>query len=810
MTETRKKLSVKYDGLMNISTGSSRKSRKWKSRSVSWSGLLSRLAVTKRTHETQKEYLRMDKEEQDRLKDVGGFVGGVLEDGQRKASCMGDRQLVTLDADYANTDFWDTVQLLTDFACCIYSTHKHRKETPRYRWVIPLSRPVSPDEYQAVSRKIADMVGIDLFDDTTYQPHRLMYWPSSSADGEYVFRYRDSRWLDPDEVLGEYEDWRDQSEWPVSSRQDTLIRKEMKKQQDPLEKKGMVGRFCRAYSIGEAIAEFLPEVYTECSKSDRYTFTAGSSTGGAVVYDGKFLYSHHATDPCSMKLVNAFDLVRIHLYGDMDEGRKEAPGKMPSFTAMCELASKDDEVKKLAVKEGLASDAEMFEDLGEDEADEDLGWTSKLKCDGRTGKILSTRENIRTILLNDRHFRGVFGWDAFSQRIALTGRAPWRPEDDREPYWGDADDAQARYIMETCYGIDSRPKIEDEILSVASMHPFHKVRDYLNGLEWDGTTRMDRLFIDVLGAEDTPYIREVTRKMLIAAVSRVMEPGIKFDYMVVLEGPQGIGKSYLLKKLGGKWFSDSLTTVQGKEAYEQLRGAWIVEMSELAALKKSDIEPIKQFISKQVDTYRVAYGRRLSEFPRQCIFVGTTNESMFLRDRSGNRRFWPVHCGACEPVRSLWSDDADEYIGQIWAEAVAAFRAGEDVWIGAEMECMARKVQEAHTEENVLVGMVAEFLAKPVPENWYDLDIVSRKEIIQGCGFAVEEGSTMLRDKVCPAEIWVELLGGDLRRFDLHSKKEIRDALDRQEGWEFGSNRRFGTCYGRQRCWTRVDWKQNQ
>ena len=204
MTETRKKLSVKNDGLMNISTGSSRKSRKWKSRSVSWSGLLSRLAVTKRTHETQKEYLRMDKEEQDRLKDVGGFVGGVLEDGQRKASCMGDRQLVTLDADYANTDFWDTVQLLTDFACCIYSTHKHRKETPRYRWVIPLSRPVSPDEYQAVSRKIADMVGIDLFDDTTYQPHRLMYWPSSSADGEYVFRYRDSRWLDPDEVLGEY------------------------------------------------------------------------------------------------------------------------------------------------------------------------------------------------------------------------------------------------------------------------------------------------------------------------------------------------------------------------------------------------------------------------------------------------------------------------------------------------------------------------------------------------------------------------------------------------------------------------------
>lgn len=212
---------------------------------------------------------------------------------------------------------------------------------------------------------------------------------------------------------------------------------------------------------------------------------------------------------------------------------------------------------------------------------------------------------------------------------------------------------------------------------------------------------------------------------------------------------------------------------------------------------------MKQFISKQVDSYRVAYGRRMSEFPRQCVFIGTTNESTFLRDSTGNRRFWPVSCGVCEPVRSLWSDESTEWIHQVWAEALEAYKGGETVWLGAEIEQEAVKAQEAHTEENELVGMVAEFLDKPVPANWYDLDISVRKEVMQGTGFEVDEADSVLRDKVCLAEIWVEMLGGDMTRFDFHSKKRIADAMNKIPWWVKGTTSRFGSSYGTQKCWKR-------
>ncbi len=804
---TVKKVQIAYDGLLTISVGSSRKSKRWKPKSISWSGLLEYLSSTRRTTEIQSEYRAMSKDEQDSIKDVGGFIGGKLKGDNRNAANMGTRQLVTLDADYARKDFWSIVELLTGFASCIYSTHKHTNEIPRLRWVIPLSRPVNPDEYQAVARKLASMVGIDNFDDTTYQPHRLMYWPSTSMDGEYVFKYKDSQWASPDQLLAEYgEDWTDQSLWPVSSRQSQLIQREMKKQQDPLEKSGIVGQFCRAYTIQDAITEFLADEYEECVGGNRYTYKAGSSTGGAVVYDDKFLYSHHATDPGSMQLLNAFDLVRVHRFGAMDDGKGAdvASTALPSYKAMCEFAAKDKAVKVLAVREAQSNAQEFFEDLGDEESEDDLAWAEKLRCNGKTGKVLSTRENIRLILMNDKHFKGVLGWDSFAQRLAMVRKASWRSADDDNPFWDDADDSQVRYLLETCYEIDSRPKIEDEVLNVASMNKFHRVRDFLNSLTWDNRPRMDCLFIDFLGAEDKPYTRTVTRKMLIAAVGRVMSPGLKFDNMIVLDGPQGIGKSYLLKKLGGRWFSDSLTTVQGKEAYEQLRGAWIIEMSELAALKKSDIEPVKQFISKQVDSYRVAYGRRMSEFPRQCVFVGTTNESTFLRDSTGNRRFWPVPCGVCKPHMSLWSDKSTEYIHQVWAEAVVAYKSGESVWLGAEMEQEAVKAQEAHTEENELIGMIAEFLDKPIPPNWYQLDIGVRKEVMQGTGFDVDPADSMLRDKICLAEIWVEMLNGDRNRFDFSSKKKIADAMRKLPGWVQGSTGKFGNGYGTQKCWKRV------
>ena len=771
---------ITHDGLLTISTGSSRKTKVWKQKQVSWSQLLQRLSNTKRTNETQAQYFKLGKARQDEIKDVGGFVGGELENGRRTALTTISRQLITLDADFAEQNLWEKIIQSFDNAACVYSTHKHTKEKPRLRIVIPLDRPVTPDEYQAISRKVAEGFGIENFDDTTYQPHRLMYFPSTSSDAEFYFQWQDGEFLSADKILTAYDDWQDQTTWARSSRSQENVQHELKKAQDPLTKQGLIGAFCRCYSISEVIAEYLPEVYSECGK-DRYTFTQGTSSGGAIVFDDKFLYSFHATDPCSLKLCNAFDLVRIHKFGELDEGKEKRDiTSMPSHLKMLELASKDDRVKILITEETMAE----FDDLGDEK--QNMQWSAKLRRHPKTGAILPTRSNIRIILENDARLKNCFGYDLFSQRIAITKKLFWRSKEDNAAYWNEGDDAQLRYYLETYYDIDNKAKIEDEITNVALNNSFHRVREYLRGLKWDGTPRMDKLFITYLGAEDNSYTRTVTRKSLLAAVGRVMTPGIKFDNVIVLEGEQGIGKSELLSKLGKKWFSDTLLEMQSKDALDSLRGYWIIEIAELDAMKKSEIAAVKKFISKKVDSFRGFYGKRTQDFPRQCIFFGTTNEKIFLKDKTGNRRFFPISASSARREKNIFLDENIDYeIDQIWAEAVAAWDSGENIWIGYEMEQIAKKIQEQHTEENPLVGMIEEYLNKKIPANWYERDLQRRIEFIRGIGdFDEAETEKIQRQKICTAEIWCELLGGDMKKLTPYESKNIIDALMSLQDWE--------------------------
>lgn len=800
--KSKMQFKLKHDGQITVAVGKSRYEKNWRNIEMLWSELAKKLSETIRTRETLVEFGKMTKKQQDGIKDVGGFVGGPLKGGRRTSENAAWRQIVTLDADYADEGLWDSVSLfLGDVAALAYSTHKHTPKKPRLRLVLPLSRPVTPDEYQAISRRIAADMGIDLFDDTTYQPHRLMYWPSTAADGTIFFGYQDGPWIDADECLAQYGDWQDQSLWPVSSRTHDVIKREIKKQENPLEKKGVVGAFCRTYTVQAAIDKYLLDVYESCAMEDRYTFLEGTSSAGAVVYEDMFLYSHHATDPVSMKLVNAFDLVRIHKFGAQDEDIE--PGtptvKMPSYTQMRRLAIADEAVKVLIGKEQL-------EEAGLEFDDESADWLGELKRDPKNGKMLSTRFNVRLILERDPQIKKRFAWDDFSKRIVLCADLPWRPTE-RGKFWSDADDAALRYYLETYYDLDSVKKIDDEVVNMANTLAFHKVREYLDELNWDGAKRIETMFIDYLGAEDSPYTRAVTRKMLIAAVGRVLQPGIKFDNMVVLVGPQGVGKSYLSKLLAKDWFSDSLTTVQGKEAYEQLRGAWIVELAELSVLKKAEVEAIKQFISKQEDSYRVAYGKQISVFPRQCIFIGTTNDVTFLKDRTGNRRFWPVVVGAQKKTKSLWSDNIEYEIDQIWAEARAVWDEGESLYIGTDMERAAKLVQQQHTEENPLTGPIQEYLEKELPQNWNELDIAERRGFIRGDGFDTDMEGAVKRDKVCALEVWVELLGGDLKRFPAADRRDINDVLRNTPGWNVykdgESKLRFGNYYGGQRAYIR-------
>ena len=794
---------IKYDGLISIATGSSAHAKTWKNKNIQWSDLVKKLSNTTRTPETEAEYKKLNKSEKGRIKDVGGFVGGCLKEGKRRKANVQNRSLLTLDLDYVDGDVWESINILYDFSVCMYSTHTHTPENPRYRLIIPLLRPVLPEEYQAIGRMVANDLGIDQFDDTTYDPERLMFWPSTSSDGEYVFKFQDLKWLNPEEVLDRYTfGWQDISYWPESSRTRAKMNKALKKQEDPLEKKGIIGAFCRTYTITEAIEKFLPETYIPGKDNTRYTYAEGSTTGGVVIYDDKFSYSHHGTDPASNVLCNAFDLVRIHKFGDLDSNASEdtTVSKLPSFTKMKEFASTDKEVQITLGKERMQSAKEDFE--AEEDEDNEVKWLSELAYTDQ-GKLRSTISNFLLIIENEPLLKDKIIYNEFSNRANVTGQLPWRRKGNMQD-WSDTDDSGLRDFIEKYYGISSTTKCADALVLTFEKHSFNPIKDYLEGLTWDGEKRIETLFIDYLGAEDNLYTRCVARKILVAAVARVMEPGIKFDNMPVLAGPQGIGKSTLIRKLGMDWFSDSLTTVSGKEAYEQLQGVWILEMGEMMATRKADIEATKQFLSKTEDIYRVAYGRRTSRFKRQCVFIGTTNDREFLRDKTGNRRFWPIDVGVI-PIKKSVFDMTQEDIDQIWAEAVQLYKDKEPLYLNNEEEKEAIRQQENHSETNAKAGLVEEYLNKPITENWYKKSIAERKAYIQGGDFGEEPQGDIKRSKVCIMEIWVELFNGDPKQLTPMNSREINDILAGLKEWQKSKGAlRFGA-YGTQRAYIRKE-----
>lgn len=794
---------ITYDGPFDIATGRSRKETHWRNRETTWGAFLNKVKETHRTAEKLSEYMASKKTRQDEIKDVGGFVGGYVNKGRRKASNITHRQLITLDIDFAEGEIWEDFCLMYGCAAAIYSTHKHRPDNQRLRLIIPLDRPVGTDEYVAIARRIAGDLDINAFDDTTFEPSRLMYWPSTAKDGEYLFEYQDGEWLSADEVLSTYKNWQDASEWPISDRVEKVITREIKKQGDPLEKSGVVGAFCRTYNIHEAIEAFLPDVYVECDMENRYTFKEGSTAAGLVVYDDKFTYSHHGTDPTSGKTCNAFDLVRLHLYSLKDEDVKEGtPGnRMPSYTAMVEFASKDPKVRKqLGIERLQDAKADFFEDFEE----EDDTWLEKLDVDGK-GNPRSTINNVRLILDNHPLLKDRFALNKFENREVALRDLPWRKVDPQLPYLTDKDDAGIRHFLERDFGITGVQKITDALALTVENNSFHPVRDYLKSQKWDGHKRVESVFIDYLGAEDCAYTRSVTRKSLVAAVARVFVPGIKFDNVVSFSGNQGEGKSTIIRKLGRGWYSDSFGTVQGKEAYEQIQGVWLVEIAELAGLKKAEADAIKHFMSKQVDRFRVAYGKRADNFPRQCIFFATTNDWDFLNDPTGNRRFWPVATKQQQPTKDIFKDLDDYEVSQIWAEAMVLFKAGEPLFLDKKMEREALSRQKEHSIVDERAGVVKEFLDTLLPEDWNTKEMYERKVFWSNRGDDLAPPGTVVRDRVCVAELWCELFGQRQSDMTKYNTKDLHNIMRNMPGWEPMKYTSRIPLYGSQRTYKRVE-----
>lgn len=783
-------LQVHNDRALDIALGNSRKTKKWKNRPVKWSELLDRFATTARTPETVAEYKAMTRDQQAGVKDCGGFVGGYCNNGSR--SDIAFRSVLCLDADYADDELWEDWGLLYGNAAAVYSTHKHTPDKPRLRLVIPLARSVDPDEYQAIGRRVAATLGIDKFDDTSYQPQRMMYWPSTSQDGVYFFDYMDAPFLDPDEVLATYHNWQDVSSWPMSSRAADIVKKSAKKQKDPLAKGGIIGSFCRAYTIQEAIEAYVP-TYQPCDEPGRYTYTEGSTAAGVVIYEDKFSYSHHATDPASGQLCNAWDLVRLHQFHDLDaDCDPDTPANSrPSYKEMAKLASEDKRVRKQIVADHRAEAEEDFDVLSDG-----TDWEGLLRFTEK-GAIAQTIENVVVILTHDPKLAGKVALNEMDHNIVALSSLPWR-EVDGPSQWSDTDDAQLRLYLEKGYGLSGKDRIFDAVNVVAQDHAFHPVKKYLDGCIWDGVPRVETLLVDYLGAEDGPYTRAVTRKTLAAAVARIYQPGCKFDYMLTLQGRQGLGKSAIISKLGGEWYSDTFTTLQGKEAYEQVLGVWLMEVGELAGMRKAEAETVKLFISKTSDRFRPAYGRRIQEFPRQCVFVGTTNETQFLRDNTGNRRFWVVATPNA-PTKDLWKDMTPEMVRLIWGEAVELYHAGEPLYLPKDLEAVAREIQETYQEEDPHVGLVAEYLDRLLPDDWYERDLYDRRQWLESGAVG-----SVKRMTVCTAEIWSEAMDGDPKKFDRYVGMRVRAIMAQLPDWRYHGNKKMTVApYGRQRYFER-------
>ena len=781
---------------MKIAYGNSRMDKKWKNTDISWEDFCSRVKTTQRTTETVEEYRKMRKGGQDSIKDVGGFVGGHLKDGRRKKGNVLSRSMLTLDMDYGTSTIWEEISTFFPYQCCIYSTHKHTPENPRLRLIIPLFRDVGEEEYAAISRMVAKEIGIDLFDDTTYEPERLMYWPSTSRNGIFVYEEKDGSLLDPDVFLNKYDDWRDTSTWPVSSRQSEVLDRSLKEQADPLSKEGVIGTFCRTYSVSSAIDMFLKDIYEPSAMTGRYDYTPADSSAGVILYDDKFAYSHHATDPASGRLLNAFDLVRIHKFGHLDDRATEStpPSKPPSFINMCEFATQDDKVKAQFTKERME---QATIDFTED------NWQTALELD-KQGKIKDTLDNIVLIIRNDSELESI-AFNKHRDGIDARDGLPW---EQMKGGWNDSDNAALKVYLSNKYGIYSPTKTKDAILAVAAERSYHPIKEYLDHLpDWDGTDRVETLLIDYFNATDNSYTRAVTRKMMVAAVARIVHPGTKFDSVLILNGPQGIGKSTFFAKLAGDWFSDSLTLtdMKDKAGPEKLQGYWILELGELAGMRKTDVEVVKSFISRSDDKYRASYGVNVESHPRQCIIVGSTNaESGFLRDITGNRRFWPVRISG-DGKRKAWQMSVYD-VEQIWAETLVLYAKGEKLYLeGSDVE-LATNEQADAMESDEREGLVRTYLDTLLPDDWNALSLYERRNYLNGSEFGGESRvGTVERTLVCNMEIWCECFGRDASAMKPADSYAIAGIMKKINGWNKYQGNKNGTSnfplYGRQRCY---------
>jgi len=863
---------------------------------ITWARLVSKFKSPKLTPETLAEYAAMTKDERAAVKSSAGYVvGGRFQGNVRRNENIELRELINLDLDNVPANMMQVVaEKLKGYEFFFHQTHSHGLDGKSYyRVLLPPSRAMTAEESCAVTRILASKVGMKFVDPVSFKPAQVMYMPSISKDSSYECGNVNGAWVDVDGVLGELEDWHDVSQWPTHVGEDPL--RHARKMADPGGKRGIVGTFCRCFNVMEAIDEFLPGVYTETTSpggQPRYSYAGGSTANGAVVYDdGAFLHSHHSTDPVGGRSVNAFDLVRLHKFGDLDSekaGDIDTPiTKMPSYKAMCEWVcaqpwyriAKVEEIKDdfdtmpddedaqpyksyTPAMRSIDEDDDDFDLIGDatgptatrskvsgagasadaaavdraavkvyagDDYDDDdevgngrpLGVPKrKIACKAADVDITDKGElkpTVRTAFtLIETLLPETIWYNDLDNRVEMRHTVPWPKEPGHggaAQGWVDDDTTQLARMLARQKGVIFSPLVLDAaVRGIASERRYSPVVEYLESLPaWDGVSRVSSIFPHYLGAEDSAYIRAVGTKFVCNAVRRALRPGCKVDSMPVLVGPQGIGKSTFGAILFGlAWFHDDVGDITNKSAIENIEGKWCIEMPEMSVFKRAEIEHQKAFMSRTVDRGRRAYARTVTESPRRCVFIGSTNDEDFLTDVTGNRRYWPVKCH-----KSLNWAELRAARDMIWAEALTLWKTEKPHMDTAELESESRQVASGHTETDPWSEAIQKWLSVE-QYDMEDLEAVDRFGSTYRAGAGEERKvdkmvetdadftemdcvARCLRTRVTPKELLTEALGLTGMQLTAVSQKRVGGIL-KQLGWVRRENP-VRTTYGRVRVW---------
>jgi len=729
-----------------VLTAPKRNSLHWAQGSITWGELI--------------EWLRTPAD----VKEAGSYLLGTLRrttvtHKKDAAPCTGmhrtspavvSRSALTLDADTPKGDLPAAVARL-GCAAIVHTTYSSSPDDLRYRVILPLDREVTPDEYHAAVVTLVKRLGEESFDRGSSEPARYMFKPAAQEPGWFRSWVTEGAPLRADDLLADWDADLSSTPLPTPSRS----------KRDPYQIDGTVGAFNRSYDDWAELIDAYDLPYEDVD-GERWQLVGATSVAGMGVMGPGLVFSHHITDPAYGQACSAFDLVRLHHFSHLDTGHEDAPvNRRPSQAAMLDLASRDARVVADLVG------ADFTEELGD--------WKLGLKVQPKSGELVDSIRNWDLICENDPAFT-LLHFNEFTLAVETSGDLPWRPLAAGGPTFTATDRADLCLYLERAYHLrPSRTLIDELVNTTAARVRVNPVRDYLETLSWDGTPRVETC---LPGVRATTYTRMVARKCMVAAVARVLDPGCKWDHTLVLYGLEGLGKSYWVDRMS-QGYSANLGRVGDKDTLLTMQRNWIMTADEGFSLRKAEAEAAKEFLTRTVDVFRAPYDSRPMAYPRHCVIWATTNDEVFLRRQEGNRRFLIVQCETKVNFNQL----TDEYVGQVWAEAMTLYQAGERLYLDDRQSTVAAVEREHFIEEDALEGMVSEYLATPVPASWERMSPEARVQ--WRADFAndlVAPGPGRI-ERVCTVQLWVEALG---RRFGEHNRAHLLDlsnAMKRVPGW---------------------------